>query len=159
MKLRDCGMEIDKSEISARSIDKRNIALPYGGALPAQFDGCTQPRVCVSVSASRGAALTLVADRQNEKHKAWATIEATDDEIEELLFSFFYGLYKAPGAHRTRFDCGLTPYWLGFCQARFHEWNDLRKHYQIGQLLDRLEPSEREKLLARMERVAAEAAE
>ncbi len=154
----ECIGEIDIDAIGSRSMDKSMIVLPYTGALPDLFAGCERPRVCINVTASQGAALALVANRQDGKHKTRATIEATADEIEELLFSFFMEPAKAVGTYKTRFDCGLTPYWLGHWQACFSEWNGLRRYYKIGCLLDRLEPSELEKVLARMERVAAEAA-
>lgn len=154
----ECIGEIDKTAIGAHSMNRSMIVLPYTGVLPDMFAGCERPRVCINVTASRGATLALVANRPEGKHKARTTIEATADEIEELLFSFFYEPSKAAGTYKTRFDCGLTPYWLGYWQACFSEWNSLRRYYQIGKLLNRLEPSELDKLLARAERVAAEAA-
>ena len=148
----ECIGEIDKSAIGAHSMNRSMIVLPD------MYAGCERLRVCINVTASRGAALSLVASQPNGENDVSAMIEATADEIEELLFSFFMKPAKAVGTFETRFDCGLTPYWLGRLQAFFEEWDCLRSYYQVGKLLDRLEPSELEKVLARMKRVAAEAA-
>lgn len=139
------GFTLDTSKINCNhSISEKNIELLYDGPLQEQFAGANNPRIYFNVQASHGAKVLLLADRPDGK-KVRASIEASEDEIKNILRRFFY---QEDG--KTRFDCGLTPYWLGTWAAHFREWDQIR--YSAWDIIDRLTISERAVLLKELQR-------
>lgn len=138
------GFTIDPSKIDyTRSTDKRNIELPYTGELPAQFEGVTNPRIYFNVQATEKVRIILLAERDGKTIRA--RVDAPPAEIEEILMKFFFRFKGNTG--KTRFDCGLTPYWLGAWMAHFVEWQRVKDYFGVYGLFDRLDASEQTKFL------------
>lgn len=148
------GFELDTSKIDCtHSLSKDTIELSYSGPLPAQFEGSTDIRLSFNVQAVQGANVLLKCTTDEGK-KQKALVDATDNEIEKIIEQFFFVFDLKPNIGRTRFDCGLTRYWLGVWQTHFDEWRRTRTYYGAEMLIGRLEPAEREKLFARLQRTA-----
>ncbi len=112
---------LDVGKIGLHSLDKSKIMLPYSGPLPVEFEGAADPRISMFVSPG-DVRVVLFAERDGKK--LHASIEATPDEINDVLFRFFY---KDVGGNRyhTRFDNGLDRYWLGHYQAEYSLWKQI----------------------------------
>lgn len=143
------GFTLDTEKIELHSVHKLNIELPYHGPLPKQFDGTINPRVYFNVQAAQGAKVLLLADKPNGK-EVRARVDASEDEIKSILRRFFH---REGG--KTRFDCGLTPYWLGAWAAHFREWELIR--YSAWDIINRLSATERAALLAELQRTDTKA--
>lgn len=135
------GFELDIDSIGDFSISKRNIELGYNACLPYDFDFAEHIRLCFNIQASQPARILLIGDAPNGL-PIRATVSATDGEIKTVLHRFFHD-----EKGKTRFDCGLTRYWLGVWQAHFREWCMTRHDYDVTALIRRMEPTERDKLL------------
>lgn len=136
---------LDTSKINCNhSISEKNIEMPYNGPLPEQFAETSNPRIYFNVQATQGAKVLLLAEKSDGK-KVRASIEASEDEIKNILRRFFYR-----EDDKTRFDCGLIPYWLGTWAAHFREWDQIR--YSAWNIIDRLTISERAVLLKELQR-------
>lgn len=111
--------------------------------MPEQFAGISDPRIYFNVQAAQGAKVLLLAESPDGK-KVRGNIEASESEIKNVLRRFFY---HKDG--KTRFECGLTPYWLGAWAAHFMEWE--RVKYSAWDIIDRLTVTERAALLKELQ--------
>lgn len=113
------GFELDTSAIELHSAHKREILLPYSGPLPDAIlknDGAFL-HICISVGLTVCVSL-IVMDGNKERR---FSVEVTTQEKNDLLFSFFF-VNKGGNAFYTRWDCGLTHYWLGHYQDAYTHW-------------------------------------
>ena len=113
------GFELDASKIELHSTRKREIRLPYSGPLPdaLQKNGGAFLSICINVGLTVYVSL-IVMDGNKERR---FSVEATAQEKNDLLFSFFF-VNKGGNAFHTRWDCGLTQYWLGHYQDAYTHW-------------------------------------
>lgn len=113
------GFELDTSAIELHSAHKREILLPYSGLLPdaIQKNGGAFLSICINVGLTVCVSL-IVMDGNKERR---FSVEATTQEKNNLLFSFFF-VNKGGNAFHTRWDCGLTQYWLGHYQDAYTHW-------------------------------------
>lgn len=139
------GQTLDTSKINcSHSVSEKQIELLYSGPLPEQFAGISDPRIYFNVQAAQGAKVLLLAESPDGK-KVRGNIEASESEIKNVLRRFFY---REDG--KTRFECGLTPYWLGTWAAHFMEWEQVK--YSSWDIIDRLTVTERAALLKELKR-------
>lgn len=113
------GFELDTSAIELHSAHKREILLPYSGLLPDAIqknDGAFFS-ICINVGLTVCVSL-IVMDGNKE---CCFSVEATAQEKNDLLFPFFF-VDKGGNAFHTRWDCGLTHYWLGHYQDAYTHW-------------------------------------
>lgn len=113
------GFELDASKIELHSAHKREIHLPYSGPLPdglQKNDGAFLS-ICISVGLTVCVSL-IVMDGNKERR---FSVEATTQEKNDLLFSFFF-VNKGGNTFHPRWDCGLTHYWLGHYQDAYTHW-------------------------------------
>ena len=113
------GFQLDTSKIELHTADKRKILLPYSGELPEKLrdnDGAFVSFViCVGLNIN----VHLVI--KNGKKESRYLLEATAQEINDLLFSFFF-VDKGGNKFETAWNCGLNRYWLGHFQSAFANW-------------------------------------
>lgn len=112
------GFTLDMDKIGNTSIDKRNIVLPYTGRLPEPYDSAT---VIFRVSPER-CGVVLEARSGNNKLARYI-VTASRDEVDGIMWRFFFEPHGR--TERTRFDCGLSEYWLGGYQAEFLAWHKI----------------------------------
>ena len=113
------GFELDASKIELHSAHKREIRLPYSGPLPDAFrenDGA-YIFVNLAVGLKVGTCLVIMEGKKDRRYP----IEATAQEINDILFPFFF---KDMGRNKyhTRFGNGLNDYWLGNFQSSYIHW-------------------------------------
>ncbi len=111
------GFTLDTSAIGLRSIDKKNIKLPYNGALPEQMSPVSNAYVYINVQLAQGVRTVLVAERENGKTLNYS-LAVSSEELLPLLDGFFEQPHK---------DTGLSGYWLGLWQAHYIEWRRVMK--------------------------------
>lgn len=100
-------MEIDPDKIGTVSSCNDKIILPYSGAEMATISFNIQPGRFEKIH------LSATIDGHTQR----LTVEATREEIKNTLQRFFFD-----ETGKTRFSCGLDPYWLGIWQAHFIDW-------------------------------------
>lgn len=142
--------EIEPAAITLRTLDKRNINLPYTGPLPVEFDGAENPRISMFVRPG-DVRVVLFANRDGKRISA--SVEATDKEIDDLLFRFFYKEGKDSQTFPTRPDSGLNPYWMGCYQAEYMMWRQITLEGYIASVASQLPDDKRAGLLRFLQRM------
>lgn len=115
------GFELDSAAIKFQSIDRRSIKLPYTGPLPANFEGAGNPHIFMRVTPC-DVRVVLAAKKSGKEVRA--IIAATPEEIDNILFSFFFK-DKGENTYHTNFSNGLEAYWLGSYQAEYVLWRKI----------------------------------
>lgn len=111
MKINKNGLTLNIANISNTSAAENNIVLPYTGELPESISSAESAAVHFIIKPAD----VRIALQINQSGKITRfPIEAAREEIAEVLDKFFFS-----GNGSTRFDCGLSPYWLGIWQAHF----------------------------------------
>lgn len=113
------GFELDTSAIELHSAHKKGIHLPYSGPLPAGLQDNDGAYISVGISVGLTVYVSLIVMDGNKERRF--SVEATTQEKNDLLFSFFF-VNKGGNAFHTRWDCGLTHYWLGHYQDAYTHW-------------------------------------
>lgn len=132
------GFELDASAIELHSADKHNIRLPYFGKLPDALQDNDGAYIAVNITVHLTVGICLVAKIGNkERHYP---IEATTKEINDLLFAFFF-VDKGNNSFSTRWDTGLTHYWLGHYQSAYNIWSRfICEGHSVCDVIDQLSP-------------------
>ena len=115
------GFELDSAAIKLQSIDRSSIRLPYSGPLPANFEGADNPYIFMRVNPCN-VRVVLTANKSGKEVRA--VIKATPEEIDNILFNFFFK-DKGKNAYHTNFSNGLEAYWLGSYQAEYVLWRKI----------------------------------
>lgn len=113
------GFELDITAIELHSSDKHSICLPYSGPLPDALQKNDGAYITVNITVRLGIYFCLAVKMDNKKHHY--SVEATPHEINNLLFAFFF-VDKGHNAFHTKWDCGLTRYYLGHYQSAYTTW-------------------------------------
>lgn len=122
--------EIDPAAIILHTLDEKGIKLPYSGQLPVQWEGAVNPYIWMHVSPC-DVRVVLSADKGGKKLSA--SVEATPKEIDEILFRFFYKNGKDNSYH-TKFNTGLSEFWLGYYQAEYDLWEGITLEGRAGDI-------------------------
>ena len=112
--------ELDTSAIELHSADKHNIRLPYSGPLPDAIRVNDGAYVTVNITVHLMVSICLLVKMGNNERRY--PIEATVKEKNDLLFNFLF-VDKGNNAYHTRWDAGLTHYWLGYYQSSYITWS------------------------------------
>ena len=134
------GFELDTSKIERKSIDKREIKLPYTGELPDALSSTSGAAICFNVNMER-VNILLEVQQSGKPHRF--SLHASVEEIDAILQPFFM---REDGY--TRFDNGLSRYWIGYLQADYLAWKKIRQ----------MKPSDKSAILNRIEREDKETA-
>ena len=111
------GFTLDTDMIGNTSTSKDEIKLPYMGRLPAPCDTAT---INFKVAPGR---CDIVLETVSGKSNKYIVL-ASRDEVDKILWQFFFEPYGKN--ERTRFNCGLSEYWLGYYQGLFISWRKNR---------------------------------
>lgn len=113
------GFELDASAIELHSSDKHSICLPYSGPLPDALQKNDGAYILVKLIVGLKISIFLVV-KEGKKDRHYS-IEATAQEIDGILFPFFF---KDVGHNKyhTQFGNGLNDYWLGNFQGSYIHW-------------------------------------
>ena len=132
------GFELDASKVELHSSNKYKIRLPYSGPLPdalQENDGAFLT-VGISVGLTVGVGLLVKIGKKERRF----SVDATPQEKNDLLFSFFF-VDKGSNSFHTRWDAGLTRYWLGAYQDAYTHWRRfVYEGYGIDGVIDQLPP-------------------
>lgn len=109
---------LDNSKIELYSASKSKIRLPYSGPLPAELNNATNAAISITLQVGLTVNVLLIVEQDEKKLRY--PIEATPQEINDILFPFFFDR----GGH-TRWDTGLERYSLGLHQGSFINWKRL----------------------------------
>ena len=113
------GFELDASKIELHSAHKREIHLPYSGPLPDGLQKNDGAYIFVNLIVGLKIGIFLVV-KEGKKDRHYS-IEATAQEINSILFPFFF-LVNDGTSYLTRWDTGLARYYLGSYQSSFTHW-------------------------------------
>lgn len=113
------GFELDASKIELHSTHKQEIRLPYSGPLPDAIQKNDGAFLSICINVGLTVCVSLIVMDGNKEHRF--SVESTAKEKNDLLFSFFF-VNKGGNAFYTRWDCGLTHYWLGHYQDAYTHW-------------------------------------
>lgn len=132
------GFELDTSKIELHSSDKRNILLPYSGELPDKLRDNDGAYISINLAAGLRIGICLVA-KDGKKERRYS-VAAMAQEINDLLDSFFL-VDKGDNTCHTRWDTGLSHFWLGTYQDAYSHWRRfvVEGHGMDG-LIDQLSP-------------------
>lgn len=113
------GFELDITAIELHSSDKHSICLPYSGPLPDALQKNDGVYIFVNLIVGLKIGIFLVV-KEGKKDRRYS-IEATAQEIDSILFPFFF---KDVGHNKyhTQFGNGLNDYWLGNFQGSYIHW-------------------------------------
>ena len=107
------GFALDINKIGKTTTDPQNIVLPYLGQLP---DGIPTQNATISMIVKPcDVRITLHTSDNGKTRRFPLSIERED--VAAIMNSFFF---KSAGS--TRFDTGLSDYWLGIWQAHYLDW-------------------------------------
>ena len=145
---------LDMDSIGNTSIKCNEIKLPYIGALPARYD-----TAYLFVRIAPGDVRLSITARQG-KEKTHYIVEASQEEITNLLEPFFFKQTR-PGTYMTRFGAGgLSDYWLGSYQRDFMLWRQYTSQpLRIIEIVRQLTPEQRAELYHCFQRMEAEGGE
>lgn len=133
------GFELDASKIELHSARKREILLPYSGPLPDALTDNDGAYITANITVGLRAGLGLTI--MDGKGKLHYPIVATDIEINDILFRFFFE-DVGNNKYHTRFGNGLNDYWLGHYQSSYGHWSRLVYEGQcIDGVIDQLSPN------------------
>lgn len=113
------GFVLDTSVIELHSAHKREILLPYSGPLPDALQKNDGVYIFVNLIVGLKIGICLVV-KEGKKDRRYS-IEATAQEIDGILFPFFF---KNVGHNKyhTNFRNGLSDYCLGNFQGSYIHW-------------------------------------
>lgn len=143
---------LDTDKIELHSTDRRRIMLPYVGHLPAEFEGAENPHILMLVRPG-DVRIVLFADKGGKK--LHAGLEATPEEIDGILFRFFFA-DKGNNVCHTRFDSGLERFWLGHYQAEYMMWRRITLEGYAASVASKLPDDKRAGLLRFLQRMERE---
>ena len=104
---------LDINRIDYNTTDTQNIVLPYLGQLP---DGIHTQNAAISMIVKPyDVRITLQTSDNGKTCRFPLSVERED--VAAIMNSFFF---KSAG--NTRFDTGLSDYWLGIWQAHYLDW-------------------------------------
>lgn len=143
------GFELDASKIELRSVHKREIHLPYSGPLPDALQDNDGAVIFVVPTVNLRIGVSLIVTKGKDKTRC--RIAATPQEINSILFPFFFQ-DKGNNSYPTNRDCGLTDYWLGNYQSSYTHWRRLViEGYGVDDLISQLSPKTMERLKEHIE--------
>jgi len=132
------GFELDADKIELHSSDKRNILLPYSGSLPDALQDNDGAVISIAISAHLTIGVSLIVTKGKDKLRC--RIAATPQEINDILFPFFFQ-NKGNNIHHTRWDNGLTQYCMGNYQSSYIHWRRfVVEGYGVDDLINQLSP-------------------
>ncbi len=132
------GFELDASKIELHSSHKREIHLPYVGPLPDALQDNDGAVISIVLSAGLTIGVSLVVTM--DKKKLRYPVAATVQEVNDILFPFFFQ-DKGNNTHHTRWDNGLTQYWMGNYQSSYIHWRRfIVEEYGVDDLINQLSP-------------------
>ena len=145
------GFVLDTDRISHTSTDEQAIKLPYTGKLPNPYDKAS---LFIAVNPER-VNIKLVAER-NGKKSAKYLLDATRDEIDAILWPFFFNKVSEHEYH-TRFNNGLSEYWNGHYQAEYIAWHSIgQSPAKITDIIQQLSPENRASLYRMIDHMRSE---
>lgn len=112
------GFSLDTASIGSTSTSKTKIVLPYNGPLPADLRDATGAAIVIMQRVGLTVDILLTVELNGKKHRF--PVKATLQEINDILFPFFFG----KDGH-TRWDTGLSRYNLGLMQGSYINWRRL----------------------------------
>lgn len=133
MKINKNGFNLNTANISNTSAAENNIVLPYTGE---SISSAESAAVYFNVKPTSVRIVLQVS--QSGKIERFP-IDAEKEEIAEVLNRFFFN-----SSGGTRFDCGLSPYWLGIWQAHFIDWKNASIY--ILDVIDNLSTEDKAKI-------------
>lgn len=143
------GFELDTSAIELHSADKRNIRLPYLGKLPEAVRVNDGAYITINITVHLAVRICLAVKLGNKEYRY--PIEATAKEKNDLLFNFFF-VDKGNNTYHTRWDAGLTHYWLGHYQSSYNTWSRfVYEGHGICDVIDQLAPDALNRALRHIE--------
>ena len=107
------GFALDMNKIGNNTTDTQNIVLPYLGQLP---DGIPTQNAAISMIVKPYDVRIILQTIEKGKTRRYP-LNVEREEIAAIMNSFFF---KSAGS--TRFDTGLSDYWLGIWQAHYLDW-------------------------------------
>ena len=132
------GFSLDTNKIELHSADKKSILLPYLGVLPEKLQNNDGAFVSFVIRVGLNINVHLII-RDGKKDTRFL-LEATSQEIHDLLFSFFF-VDKGGNKFETAWGCGLGKYWLGHFQSAFANWERIvLESYGVCDVLTQLSP-------------------
>lgn len=144
------GFKLDADKIGNVSTRKNKIKLPYAGRTPAPCD-----RATISFRVTPVNVNVLLEMQAGNCKPARYIVTASQEEVDNILQRFFFETYER--YDNTRFDCGLSEYWLGHYQAEFGAWRGICKTQQdVGKILLQLTREQRSNIYRMIERVEQE---
>ena len=132
------GFELDASKIGLHSTHKREIRLPYSGLLPDGLQHNADAVISVNLTAGLRICIDLIVTMDGKKLRY--PVEATAQEINDILFPFFFEDVGSNKYH-TRFGNGLDDYWLGNYQSSYTHWKRfVYEGHGIDDVINQLSP-------------------
>jgi len=107
------GFALDINKIGNNTTDPQNIVLPYIGQLPNGVPDQSATIYMIVKPCDVRITLQTIEKGKNRRYP----LSAEREEIAAIMDSFFF---KSAGS--TRFDTGLSDYWLGIWQAHYIDW-------------------------------------
>lgn len=107
------GFALDINKVGNNTTDPQNIVLPYLGQLPDDIP--TQNAAISLIVKPHDVRITLQTSDNGKNRRYPLSLE--QEEIAAIMDSFFF-----KSASSTRFDTGLSDYWLGIWQAHYLDW-------------------------------------
>lgn len=114
------GFVLDASKVELHSADKCKICLPYSGKLPDALQNNDGAYISISISVGLMVNVGLIIKNGKKEHRY--PVEATSKEKHDLLFNLFF-VDKGGNSYHTRWDTGLTRYWLGNYRSAYSSWS------------------------------------
>ncbi len=138
------GFELDASKIELHSTHKREIHLPYSGPLPDALQDNDGAVISIGISVHLAISVSLIVAKGKDKIRC--LIAATPQEVNDILFPFFFR-DKGNNAYHTNWDCGLAHYWLGHYQSSYIHWRGfVVEGYGVDDLINQLPPKALDRL-------------
>lgn len=132
------GFVLDASKIELHSSDKRNILLPYSGELPDKLRDNDGAYISINLAVGLRIGICLVI--KEGKKKRHYSVAATAQEVNDILFPFFFE-DVGNNKYHTRFGDGLNNYWLGNYQSSYTHWRRfVYEGHGMDGLIDQLSP-------------------
>lgn len=107
------GFALNINKIDYTTTDAQNIVLPYLGQLP---DGIPDQSATICMIVKPYDVRITLQTIEKGKNRRYP-LSAEREEIAAIMDSFFF-----MSACSTRFDTGLSDYWLGIWQAHYIDW-------------------------------------
>ncbi len=132
------GFKLDASKIELHSTHKREIHLPYSGPLPDAIQDNDGAVISIMFTVHLTIGVSLIVTKGKDKIRC--LIAATPQEINDILFPFFFQ-DKGNNAYHTNWNCGLAHFWLGHYQSSYIHWRRfVVEGYGVDDLINQLSP-------------------